>query len=388
MVTAVNQLQNPIFNSTANILVFVSISFFLYMDTDGRKYWRVIESACLFVAIALFEGVGVFGIDFLMNVTGHMQGNEVIRESIEVVFSKVILLFLYYVLLRKFWKKDLQPHKSQVILYLIMFFYSMVNLIVLAIVASWEEHYVLMCVNVGCIIFADIYLFYFMRITDEKNELNFQVAMMKQRESLQFEYYEIQREKYRQSIEILHDVSKHIRSIEGLYNAGEKEQALQYTKEIDTILKPLIPAEYSGNPMLNILLSDKKQLAVSQGIHFHIRIEKAGLDFMAPMDVTTLFGNLLENAIEACRHCQGKKDVYVSVHSHNEMLSIRIGNTVEWEVKLQNGRPVRESGDRSGIGTLNVERCVEKYGGSILYRNEIGRFYCDILLNKWEHVDG
>ena len=103
---------------------------------------------------------------------------------------------------------------------------------------------------------------------------------------------------------------------------------------------------------------------------------------MAPMDVTTLFGNLLENAIEACRRCQGKKDIRISVRNYNEMLSIRIENTVEWEVKFQNGRPVRKSGDKGGIGTLNVDWCVEKYGGSVLYRNEDGKFYCDILLNK------
>ena len=382
MVTVVNQLRNPIFNTIANILVFAAISFFLYRDTGGRKYWRVIESACFFVAAALFEGAGVFVIDLVINVIGRMPGNEVVKESIEVVFSKVILLFLYYVLLRKFWKKDLRQHKSQFILYLVMFFYSIVNLLALESIAAWEEHYVLMCVNIGCIIFADMYLFYFMRMTDEKNELDLQVAMMKQQESLQFEYYEIQRERYKQSIAILHDVSKHIRSIEELYKADEKDQALQYTKEIDNILKPLILVEYSNNPMFNILLSDKKQLAESQGIRFRIRIEKAGLDFMAPMDGTPLFGNLLENAIEACRRCQGKKDIRISVRSYNEMLSIRIENTVEWEVKLQNGRPVRKSGDRSGIGTLNVERCVEKYGGSVLYRNENGKFYCDILLNK------
>ena len=382
MVTAVNQLRNPIFNTIANILVFVAISLFLYRDTGGRKYWRVIESACFFVVAALFEGAGAFVIVLLINVIGRMPGSEVVKGSIEVVFSKVILLFLYYVLLRKFWKKDLRQHKSQFILYLVMFFYSIVNLLALESIAAWEEHYVLMCINIGCIIFADMYLFYFMRMTDEKNELDFQVAMMKQQESLQFEYYEIQREKYRQSIAILHDVSKHIRSIEELYKAGEDEQALQYTKEIDNILKPLIPAEYSNNPMLNILLSDKKQLAESQGIRFQIKIEKVGLDFMAPMDVTTLFGNLLENAIEACRRCQGKKDIRISVRNYNEMLSIRIENTVECEVKFHNGRPVRESGDRSGIGTLNVERCVEKYGGSVLYRNENGKFFCDILLNK------
>ena len=386
LIALVNQLRIVFVNTVANGIVFGIISMIMYMDRDGRKYWRLLEAECLLIICAFVEGIGTWGISYLLQTTGHLPENKIVQGSMEEIFSKVILLFFYYVVLQKIWKKELHRSTAQLLFYLVMFLYSMVNFLLLVfhfeVTIPADNNYGILCISMGCVTFVCLYLFYFMRMTDEKNELNFQVAMMKQQESLQFEYYEIQREKYRQSIEILHDVSKHIRSIEELYNAGEKEQALQYTKEIDAILKPLIPAEYSDNPMLNILLSDKKQLAEGQGIHFHIRIEKAGLDFMAPMDVTTLFGNLLENAIEACRHCQGKKDVYVSVHSHNEMLSIRIENTVEWEVKIQNGRPVRESGDRSGIGTLNVERCVEKYGGSILYRNENGRFYCDILLNK------
>ena len=382
VVTMVNQLRSPVRNIIANILAFVAISFFLYRDTDGRKYWRVMESACLFVVIALFEGIGVLAIGLLIDAIRHAPQNEIVRESIEFVFSNIVLLFLYYMVLRRFWKKDLRQNKSQFVLCLIMFLYSTVNMLAIESIVAFKEHYVITCVNIGYIVFANLYLFYYMRMTDEKNELDLQVVMMKQQESLQFEYYEIQRERYRQSIAILHDVSKHIRSIEELYKAGEDDQALQYTKEIDNILKPLIPADYSNNPMLNILLSDKKQLAESQGIRFRIKIEKAGLDFMAPMDVTTLLGNLLENAIEACERCQGKKDISISIRNYNDMLSIRIENTVEWEVKFQNSRPVRESGDRGGIGTLNVERCVEKYGGSVLYRNENGKFCCDILLNK------
>ena len=386
LVTLVNQLQNPIANIMSNGFIFCFVSMILYKDRDGRKYWRVLEALCLYAVLILIEGLGVWVIDYLLQMIGHLPGNKAVQGSIEEMFSKIVILFFYYIVLQRIWKKELRRNAAQLLFYLVMFIYSMANLLLivfdLEVTIPASGSYGVLCVSMGCVTFASLYLFYFMRMTDEKNELDFQVAMMKQQESLQFEYYEIQREKYRQGIVILHDVSKHIRSIEELYKAGEKEQALQYTKEIDNILKPLILVEYSNNPMLNILLSDKKQLAESQGIRFRIKIEKAGLDFMAPMDVTTLFGNLLENAIEACRRCQGKKDICISVRNYNEMLSIRIENTVEWQVKLQNGRPVRKSGDRGGIGTLNVDRCVEKYGGSVLYRNENGKFYCDILLNK------
>lgn len=221
-----------------------------------------------------------------------------------------------------------------------------------------------------------------MKMRDEKNELEFQIAMMKQQESMQFEHYERQREKYGRSIEVLHDVSKHLRSIEELYKAGMTDKAMEYTRQIGGILKPLVPEEYSDNPMLNILLADRKQAAESIGIRFVVRVESTGLGFIEPVDVTTLFGNLLENAMQAVIKCSGERCIKVHIRNYNEMLSIRIENSVEKEVRIKNGKPVSTGGKGTGIGCLNVERCVEKYGGSVLYKNGDGKFYSDVILNR------
>ncbi len=52
------------------------------------------------------------------------------------------------------------------------------------------------------------------------------------------------------------------------------------------------------------------------------------------------------------RQCKTKKEIYVSIRSYNEMVFIRVENTVE------------------------------KYGGSILYRQKNGKLYSDVLLNR------
>ncbi|MDE5865255.1 MAG: GHKL domain-containing protein [Lachnospiraceae bacterium] len=55
---------------------------------------------------------------------------------------------------------------------------------------------------------------------------------------------------------------------------------------------------------------------------------------------------------------------------------------MEKEVKIKNGKPVSTGGKGTGIGCLNVERCVVKYGGSVLYKNGDGKFYSDVILNR------
>ncbi|MCM1499951.1 MAG: GHKL domain-containing protein, partial [Clostridium sp.] len=382
IVTLVNLKNSAWWNMGANFLVFGIASFIFYEDKSGRRYWRVVESECFFIMVALFEGIGVFGIDLLMEKFSLIPEDAVIGSSIEVVFSKLVLLFFYYALMRRLWKKDYRQSRTQVFLYLAMFLYSMANFIILATAVSRKADYILLCANMGCVIFANMYLFYSLKVEDEKNSMEFQIAMMKQQEGLQFEHYERQREKYGRSIEVLHDVSKHLRSIEELYRAGMTEKAMEYTRQIGGILKPLVPVEYSDNPMLNILLADRKQAAESIGIRFVVKVESTGLGFIEPVDVTTLFGNLLENAMQAVLKCSGERYIRVHIKSYNEMLSIRIENSVEQEVRIKNGRPVSTGGKGAGIGCLNVERCVEKYGGSILYKNGDGRFYSDVILNR------
>ncbi len=382
IVTLVNLKHNTWWNMGTNFLVFGIVSFIFYEDKSDRRYWRVVESECFFIMIALFEGIGVFGIDLLMEKLSLMPEDVVITGSIEVAFSKLVLIFFYYALMRRLWKKDYRQSRTQMILYFVMFLYSVFNFIILVTAATRKADYLLICANLCCVVFANLYLFYALKVEDEKNSMEFQIAMMKQQESMQFEHYERQREKYGKSIEVLHDVSKHIRSIEELYQAGVTDKAMEYTRQIGGILKPLVPEEYSDNPMLNILLADRKQAAESMGIRFVVKVESTGLGFIEPVDVTTLFGNLLENAMQAALKCSGERYIKVHIKNYNEMLSIRIENSVEQEVRIKNGRPVSTGGRGTGIGCLNVQRCVEKYGGSVLYKNGNGKFYSDVILNR------
>lgn len=117
-----------------------------------------------------------------------MPGDMVIKNSIEVAFSKLVLIFFYYALLRRFWKKDYRQSRTQVFLYLVMFLYSMVNFIILATALTRKADYLLLCVNMGCVIFANLYLFYSLKVEDEKNGMEFRIAMMKQQEKYGGQY--------------------------------------------------------------------------------------------------------------------------------------------------------------------------------------------------------
>ena len=100
---------------------------------------------------------------------------------------------------------------------------------------------------------------------------------------------------------------------------------------------------------------------------------------MRPVDITTLFGNLIDNAMAAAARCKDDPYVILSVRGFHEMVSVRIANGVDREISIKNGEL-----QQKGIGILNIERCVNTYEGSISYTYRHRQLACSILLNRTE----
>lgn len=375
LVMLVNMWMNPFLNLLANTVMIVTISQFFYQENNSRRFVRIYESAALFTMLSLSEALGVYLIDLLLEVLNITPLNSEILQSIENTFSKFTLLFLYYTVFIRLWKKKLMRSVSQSILYVSMFFYGVVNVLLMAVI-SGEEHPAVLLIVTGSIVFANIFLLYYMKYLDERNFYKLRSEMMEQQEKLRFENYEVQKNNYVKAVSVLHDVKKHISIIEGLYRDNQDEEALNYTKKINDMLKPLAPMEFVNNPVLNCLLSDKVRIAEQQKIVFEIDVSTAEVNFMEQIDITTLFGNLLDNAMEACRRCNEERYIGFCLQRHNELLYARIENSISKAVPIKDGKIAK-----SGIGLLNVHRCIEKYHGSIFYKNNGERLLCEVLLN-------
>ena len=207
IVTPINMSMKPLLNLIVNVIWVGFVSYFFYYEEKDRRFIQIFESEALFMVIGVAEALGVFLIDVIMEIMQITPQSVEIQKSIETAFSKIILLFLYYVIFSRLWKKSNLRTKTQYILYLIMFLYSVVNVLIIAVISNKENPLILMVI-VGCTIFANMYLLYFIKFSDERNYYKMQLEMMEQQEKIQYDNYEIQREKYKEAMTILHDVDK------------------------------------------------------------------------------------------------------------------------------------------------------------------------------------
>ena len=108
------------------------------------------------------------------------------------------------------------------------------------------------------------------------------------------------------------------------------------------------------------------------------------LTHLDTLDIYSLFGNALDNAIESviCEPEESKRIISMRIGPRNEFLCIHIENYVRREVKLSGGLPVTSKADKSyhGFGVLSIKRIVEKYHGSMSIRSDGNLFRLDILI--------
>lgn len=89
---------------------------------------------------------------------------------------------------------------------------------------------------------------------------------------------------------------------------------------------------------------------------------------MREIDITSLFGNLLDNALEAAKKCEsGKIWIDLFMQNDGEFVVFRIKNTYNGTI-IQNGEQfmtTKEEKNFHGIGLRNVNRIIEAYSGDI-----------------------
>ncbi len=386
IIVFLNLLNNPVINILSWIILPCLVNITLFNHMNKKVIHRLADITVLILILSICEAVGVELLDYILWRFQILHVDPIMSESMEITFSKLFVLISYYQIIAKLWRDDLKRtfNKTQCLIELFVILYSIANLAVILLVISKvnsQTDHILILINMGCILIADLYFSYFARFVEENSQLKIKLKLLEQQSILQYEFYEEQGEKYNESVKILHDVNKHLKMIENLYEAKKDDMAKTYAKEIGQMLVPLSLEDYTNNPILNVLLNDKKRIASLHSIGFNLDIGIVDLGFMEPFEVTTVFGNLLDNAIEACDLVPNHRYIDMKLDKYNEFIVINISNCTMPIEKWSFGKPVSRKGKNHGIGLLNVENIIKKYNGSMVLEEANKKFSCKIIFN-------
>lgn len=129
-------------------------------------------------------------------------------------------------------------------------------------------------------------------------------------------------------------------------------------------------AQYkTGNKILDTILTSQNLYCMKHGIDMVCVADGALLNFMEVMDICTIFGNALDNAVECELKIEDKKKrmINLKVFRQKQFAIIGCMNYCEDIVQMKEGLPLTSKKDHAyhGFGVKSIQAAAQKYDGTI-----------------------
>ena len=174
-----------------------------------------------------------------------------------------------------------------------------------------------------------------------------------------------------------HDLKHQLRAWRENGMADEAE-----LQEIESAVDIYQSAFQTGNEVLDIILTEKSLLCEKNQILLTCMADGAALRFLRPAEMYSLFGNAIDNAIEAVLKLPPEdRSIDLSVRREGNITGIRVENPYDGALAVQGGRIRTSKSDRDahGFGLLSMQAIVEKHGGTMTIGAENRIFSLNIL---------
>lgn len=165
---------------------------------------------------------------------------------------------------------------------------------------------------------------------------------------------------------VMHDIKNHLTCINELTDECLVEEHVNGMRQE---LGALERYQYTGNPTLDIILNEKVRQARSIGADLQVLMDFTGGEFLKSADVCALFGNALDNAIQAVKDIKeaDRRIIVIKSAPMASHLVVRVSNCFDCEPVRQNGvfMSTKRGGSLPGLGLRSIEHSLSKYGGTM-----------------------
>ena len=184
-----------------------------------------------------------------------------------------------------------------------------------------------------------------------------------------------------------HDIKHHLLILREYGQERKWDMLMSYLNELSDDILVQKKDMWTQVGILDTLLEQKKAKAESKGIAFRIRADRIGELPFSDMEISTLFSNLLDNAIEACEKIQDdRRWIQLNIMRKSGMLYITISNSIKGRPLEKEGKLItnKQNHQLHGYGIKSVQKIVRKYEGDFSYQIRESEFIVTITFWRLE----
>lgn len=181
-----------------------------------------------------------------------------------------------------------------------------------------------------------------------------------------------------------HDL-KH--QIDVIRDETNKEKVNQYLDKMELDIKKYQAQNKTGNGVLDTILTSKSMVCLDRDINLTCVANGELVNFMDIMDICSIFGNALDNAIEGVSKIEDKEQrlIKFALYENGTFIVIKVENYFNDKVKFRDGMPMTTKANKQqshGYGVKSIRHLAEKYGGTMTVDHSNNWFTICLLLPK------
>ncbi|MBQ8613228.1 MAG: GHKL domain-containing protein [Ruminiclostridium sp.] len=199
-------------------------------------------------------------------------------------------------------------------------------------------------------------------------------------------YYDEINRRYQESRKIRHDIQNHLLALNMLIESGNIDSARKYINEVSEQTDLAAMPVKTGSEVLDALLFKKTEQAQEKQVSLIFEVSCSLMEWgISDYDLCTVFGNIIDNAIEAVNE---KDTVTVKLSNQHDMLYISCENVIRKPLKKRGDRILTTKHDplSHGYGIARVREIAARYEGAVQITDEIGKFLIEILINPKNRI--
>ncbi|CEN93483.1 sensor histidine kinase [Paraclostridium sordellii] len=234
-----------------------------------------------------------------------------------------------------------------------------------------------------------IIILLFRRVIKENKEKT-KNELMKNKLDMQYEHYLSVQESHMKVKKLYHDINNHICCIDNLKN--NNKEVSEYINNLKDEIKSFKDNYNTGNMILDIIINEKSDICSKKGIKFICDINFSKVDFIKPIDVSSIFANILDNAIEACDKIHDEDvEKYIRIKGtiSKSYFVIKCENSKVNNIKFKKNKLLTDKMDKfvHGIGTQSIKSSLDKYDGELLFEDEKDKFILNLYIPLNQNTD-
>ena len=371
------EIFNLLFTLVCNV-------FCLYIGFKSTFKSSFFHGIILVITQFVSEVVSIYAISLVSSSANNSYTENSVIYMTDVIISKILYFAISRFLLKFSNKENSAASWGRWFSLSILPISSLFIILVIRILTNGLtfslSNSIICILSIVLLLISNIIVYLIYEKAEKSNQKLIELELVNQKNDIDMQYLELLEKKNETMNIMAHDYKNNILTISNMSDSNEVKEY------IDNMVGEI--AKYNRiaktqNRLLDVILSKYTDICNDKGIKFEADIMTDNLGFINSYDISSLFNNILDNAVEAASLSSNKYINLEITNSLNSYHRVIATNSCDNEPHNEKGKLIttKKNKDAHGFGTKSIRKIVNKYDGELQweYNNELRQFKLIII---------